>query len=335
MGLLGLFSGRGLRGLVYTLFGALILSTLWVTSLTLLSAPSSATTLLTAVGTQVLNPFLVDHGLGLSPSTYASLETTARAAPAQPLALPVLKVRVLGREIIGRSYASTVHLVYSRVATVYYTSGAGAVFDVPSQLQQELPNFALFNPDNVPIVQGGPTVAQLPPFVQPLFVFTGLTPNTFTVAGHQHLLGLLPFFWGLSLVLGVLAVVLNRTDQKLSGLAQTVVHSTWPIVAIILGASLLINLNPTAFGTYAGVLGIIRGAFLPVYGIALVLGLVSLVLLTVVPRLQRSEPTAVPVGAESGPGAGAPWTNEAAAGAHPDATVQAPSAVRQLEPPST
>jgi hypothetical protein len=289
MGLLGLFSGRGLRGLVYTLFGGLILSTLWVTSLTILSAPSSATDLLTEAGTHALNPFLVDHGLGLSPSSYASLEVAARANPGQPLALSVLKVRVLGREILHRSYASTVSLVYSRVAAGYYTGGAAAVFAIPAQLQQELTNFALFNPDNVAVIPGGPTVAQLPPFVQPLFIFTGLTPDTFTASGHQRLLGLLPFFWGLTIVLGVLAVVLNLSDQKLSGLAKTLVHSTWPIVAILLGATLLVHLNATTLGTYAGILGVIRGAFLPVYGIALVVGLIGLGLTVWLPALQKRQ----------------------------------------------
>jgi hypothetical protein len=316
----GIGSIRGLRGLIYGVFGALILSTLWVTSLTLLSAPSSATDLLTEAGTHVLNPFLVDHGLGLSPSSYASLETTARSHPAEPLTLSVLTVRVLGREILGHSYASTVRLVYSRVAAGYYTGGAAAVFAIPAQLKQELPNFALFNPDNVAVIPGGPTVAQLPPFVQPLFLFTGLTPDTFTATGHQRLLGLLPFFWGLTIVLGVLAVGLNLSDQKLSGLAKTLVHSTWPVVGILLGATLLVHLNATTFGTYAGVLGVIRGAFLPVYGLALVVGLLALVLLKLVPALQqRGQPAAAPVPAavgarltSEGSGAGVPPAASAA-----------------------
>jgi hypothetical protein len=56
----------GIRGLVYTLFGTLVLSTLWVTSLTFLSTQVSATALIDEAGTEILNPFLVAHGTGLT-----------------------------------------------------------------------------------------------------------------------------------------------------------------------------------------------------------------------------------------------------------------------------
>src|SRR5215472_18084452 len=96
-----------LRGFVYTLFGTLVLTTLWVTSLTILSSRPNATEILTQAGTQILNPFLVGHdtSFGLSQQTYASLETSARSHPSQPLTFQLLKVRVLGREIIGHTYA--------------------------------------------------------------------------------------------------------------------------------------------------------------------------------------------------------------------------------------
>jgi hypothetical protein len=320
MGLLGLFSGRGLRGTVYTLFGAVLLSALWVTSLTVLSDKPNATALLTQAGTQVLNPFLVEHDLGLSQSGYASLQASAKAAPAQPLKLSVLKVRVLGSEIVGRSYTSTVELVYGRVASTYYTGGPGAVFEVPAELKQTLPDFGLFNPNNAQLIPGGPKVSQLPPFLQPLFVFIGLTPETFTAGGHQNLLGLLPWFWIAAAVLGVLAILLNRSGSMLSGLAQSVVHSTWPIVAILVGVSILVAAKSETFGTYAGVLGIIRGAFLPVYGAALAVGLLSLLALKVLPGLLQRKPATAPVGVPAGgmgaapsapsappPGAGTPF----------------------------
>ena len=316
----GLFSGRGLQGLVYTLFGTLVLSTLWVTSLTVLSTPTAATDLLTQAGTQVLNPFLVNHQLGLSESTYARLEVSARAHPSSYLSLSVLNVKVKGSEILGHSYADTVHLVYSRVATTYYDGGATAAFAIPAQLKKELPNFALFNPDNFQVIPGGPTVAQLPPFLQPLFVFTGLTPATFTESGHQRLLGLLPWFWGLTILLGLLAVLLNRTDQKLSGLAKGLIHGAWPIVAILLGAWVLAHVATKTFAPYAGMLDDIRGAFLPVYGAALAVGLVSLGLLVWIPRLQSAKP--------SGQSAGTPTT----AAQLPSATGAAPaSALDRLE----
>ena len=54
-----------------------------------------------------------------------------------------------------------------------------------------LPNFALFDVNKIQIIPGGPTPEQLPPFLQPIFTFVGLTPDTFTAVGHQHLLNLI------------------------------------------------------------------------------------------------------------------------------------------------
>ena len=69
----------GIRGWIYGLFGVIMLSTLWVTSLSTLSDRASATALLTEAGAHILNPFLVDRGLGLGQDTYAALEAQARA----------------------------------------------------------------------------------------------------------------------------------------------------------------------------------------------------------------------------------------------------------------
>lgn len=279
----------GIRGLVYTLFATIILSTLWVTSLTMLSARSSATALLTDAGADMLNPFLVAHGTGLSQSTYAKLEADAKAHSSRPLAIPLLKVTVLGREIVGDSYPSTVRLVYGRVADSYYTGGPDAVFEVPPQLRQALPDFALFNPDNIPVIAGGPTAVQLPPFLQPFFVFIGLTPQTFTQSGHHRLLDLLPWFWLAAGILGAVAIVLNPSEKKLAGLAHGVVHSAWPIIAILLALWVFSIINEAAFAPYADALAVIRGAFLPVYGTALVVGLAGLGLTTLLPALQKRQ----------------------------------------------
>src|SRR5260221_2615850 len=86
----GLFRQGGLRATVYALFGGLMLSTLWVTSLASLSAQPNATDLLTEAGTQVLNPFLVKQDLGLTLAGYAQLQATGKAHPTQPLAVPLL-----------------------------------------------------------------------------------------------------------------------------------------------------------------------------------------------------------------------------------------------------
>lgn len=284
-----------LRGLVYTLVGTLVLTTLWVTSLTLLSARPAATDLLTEAGTHVLNPFLVDRGFGLSQSTYAALEATARAHPSQPLSLGVLKVHILGREIADRKYPAVVQLVYGRVAETYYDGGAKAAFVIPPQLTAELPNFGMFNPNNVPLVPGGVTPAQLPVFLQPFFTFVGLTPDTFTAAGHQKLATLLPWFWIALVVLAVLSVVFDHSEQKLAGMLHGVVHGSWPVVLVLAGLWVLSRVYPATFAPYLGLLGIVSRAFLPVYGTVFVLGLIGLVITKVLARggLRRQQSPAM------------------------------------------
>jgi len=277
----------GLRGIIYTVFGFILLSALWVTSLTFLSARPAATDLLTEAGASVLNPFLSGRDLGVTETGYAALQSAAKAHPDQPLSLSVLKVAVPGREVIGRSYQDGVRTIYTHVAATYYDSGPDAVFNVPAELKQVLPNFALFNPDNVPIVPGGPTVVELPPFLQPLFVFTGLTPTTFTVSGHQRLLDLLPWFWVAVVVLGALAILLNRSEKKIAGLASSVIHATWPVVAVLVG----LWIGATFFfkqqiGPYSGVLSVVGRAFLPTYGAALAIGLAIYFFMAILPRLQ-------------------------------------------------
>jgi hypothetical protein len=352
---LALLNPRGLRGF---LFGAILLSTLWVTSLTLLSTRDNATALLTEAGVHVLNPFLVGRGLGLSQSGYASLEAQARAHPNQPVALSVLTVRVLGREITGHSYADVVQLVYGRVAGGYYTGGPSAVFSLPAELKQALPAFALFGgSNNLPALPGTSTPIQLPTFLQPFFTFVGLTPATFTADGHARLAALLPVFWIAMAVLGALAVVLNRSGQRLSTLVNGVVHSTWPVVLVLVGLLVLSSIYKATLGPYVGILGVVSRAFLPVYGTALVLGLLALAATRFLPALrgQPAQRQPVPVGAPM-PGftmppgfnmpagfprgsdagaAGMPFFPSASpAGPQPDAPPYAPPAPPPYAPPS-
>jgi hypothetical protein len=266
-----------IRGLAYTLFGALVLSTLWVTSLAILSDRANATAIVAEAGTSVLNPFLVKEGFGITEKNYTALQSAGRAHPTQPLSLSVLKVKVPGGEITKLSYADGVRHIYTRVAEAYYDSGAGAVFEVPPQLKAVLPNFALFDVNNLQIVPGAPTPNQLPPALQPFFTFVGLTPDTFTAAGHQRLLNLLPWFWIVTGVLGALSVVFNRSESKLEGLAHGLTHGAWPVVALF---ALLWVLSATALKTqaapYVGLLGLVSRVFLPVYGGAFFLGLVGI-----------------------------------------------------------
>jgi type II secretory pathway pseudopilin PulG len=266
-----------IRGLAYALFGTLVLSTLWVTSLTILSDRANATAIVAEAGTSVLNPFLTKEGLGITASNYAKLQSNGKVHPTQPLSLSVLKVKVPGGEITKLSYADGVRHIYSRVAEAYYDGGAGAVFEVPPQLKAVLPNFALFDVNKIQIIPGERTPNQLPPFLQPIFTFVGLTPDTFTAAGHQHLLNLLPWFWIVTGVLGLLAVVFNRSETKLEGLAHGLTHGAWPVVALIGVAWVLSSFVwKEQAAPYVGLLGLVAHVFLPVYGGAFVLGLLGI-----------------------------------------------------------
>jgi hypothetical protein len=308
-------SFQGFRGIVYTLFAGLVITTLWVTSLTTLSARANATALLTEAGVHVLNPFLVGHGTGLTQATYDSLEAQARANPSQALALPFVKVTVQGREIAGRTYADVEQVVYNKVAQSYYDGGPDAVFALPPALQQVLPYFGIFNPNNaqlvpgvpgVPGATGVPTPAQLPVFLQPFFTVVGLTPATFTAAGHKSLLGFLPWFWLATGVLGVLAVVLNPGEQKLSALAKGVIHGTWPIAGVLVALLVLSNIYKATFAPYAGILGVVSRVFLPIYGAALALGVATYALTVLLPKLRPGKPAGpagqAPVGVGVPPG---------------------------------
>ncbi len=284
--LLSLLRGRGS---LYALLGALLLSTLWVTSLTLISSRPNATELLTDAGSQILQPFLTKQGFGLTPEVYGSLEAQASQHPSQPVALPsLLKAQVLGREIANRNYNSGVRVIYGDVANAYYGGGLSAAFTIPPELQQILPSFGVFGAATGAAAQ--PATDQLPSFLQPLFTVIGLTPATFTAQGHQNLLDLLPWFWLATILLGGTAALLNRSGSKLSGLAKTVVHSAWPIVLLLAGLWVASLVYATTFAPYKDSLGVVERSFLPAYGAALGLGIVALIVLRLLAARQPQAP---------------------------------------------
>lgn len=294
MGPLALLSLLRGRGSLYALLGLLLLSTLWVSSLTLISARGNATDLLTDVGAEVLNPFLAQQGLGITSQTYATLESQAKAQPSQPLALSVLKVQVPGSEIVNRSYDDGVRVIYGHVAGAYYDGGLAAAFTIPPALQQIFSTFGIFGSGS----SSGSTTDSLPGFLQPFFAVIGLTPATFTASGHDSLLHLLPWFWVATLVVGAIALVFAREGRKIIGLAKTVTHSAWPIVLLLVGVWVASLVYATAFAPYKDSLGVVERTFLPVYGGALLLGLIGLYvprLLAARQREEAREPVAAPV----------------------------------------
>lgn len=303
----GIFSIFSRLASIYTLFAALVLSTLWVTSLTLASTPDNATALIADAGADVLNPFLVTHSaslglnLGISEKTYASLQAQKTAQVAMPTPF---KGTFPASDIAGKPYDVGVRNIYSRIAGTYYTGGPSAVIEVnlPPQVQQFVPDFGLFNPNNIPIAPGGPSASQLPGFLQPLFAVVLLSPDTFTAAGHQQVLDLLPWFWLATLATGVIAFLIKRSQdgQKLSGIAHSIIHTTWPIVAILVGL-LVATHFVSAIAPYADILGVVSRSFVPIYGGALIVGLLALFLPKFLAnRASTATTEPVPVAAHTG-----------------------------------
>ena len=275
------------RGLAQTLFGFVVLSALWVTALTSLSARPTATAVMTEVGANLLNPYLSSAKVGVTESSYANLLQTATAHPNQSLALTFLKVGVPGKVIVGHSYSEGVRLIYGKVAEAYYDGGATNVLNLPPQLTQVLNTYGLFTSgqalqqlqqqhsiagQQLPQV---PQLPQLPPFLQPFFTFVGLSPTTLTAEGHDRMAGLLIWFWLAALATGGLALLLTSGPQRFSSVARTLLHGSWPVLAIFGIVWLIASRNEVGFKPYTGIYGLIAGAFVPVYGIAAVVGLLG------------------------------------------------------------
>jgi hypothetical protein len=296
--LLSLLRGRGS---LYGLLGLVLLSTLWVSSLTLLSSPDNSKELLTDVGVQVLNPFLEQQNLGsgvlgITKDEYNALQTQASQHKDQPIPLPsIFKVQVFGRDIVNKSYDDGLRAIYGDTATAYYNGGLGAAFTLPAELQQIVQYFGVFGSAAAPA--GVPSTAGLPDFLQPFFTVIGLTPATFTATGHDNLLHLLPWFWLATIVLGAVAVLFNRGGNQLSGLAKTVVHSAWPIVLVLVGVwAASLTIYKATLAPYGSALGVVDRAFLPVYGGALVVGALGLVVPKLFGARQQSQQQQAPAG---------------------------------------
>lgn len=272
---------RLLSGVSHTFFGIALLGALWVTSLTLLSARPTAVALLTEAGAQTLNPQLVQVTkgvIGITPESYAKLQTAAKASPTKPLDLSILKVSVPGSVIVGKNYNDGVHAIYGKVAEGYYDHGPESVFSLPGDAQKVLGTFGLFAattsavPTTLPTGQALPT---LPPFLQPFFTFVGLTPGTFTAAGHNSIVSLLFWFWVATAVLAGVALLTTPGEKRFTSLARTILHGSWPVLAVFALVYLFSVFKPEAFAPYRTVVGLVAGAFLPVYGIATLVALLA------------------------------------------------------------
>ncbi|HET9981566.1 MAG TPA: hypothetical protein VFQ32_14050 [Ktedonobacterales bacterium] len=274
---------KGISGLAHTLFGIVLLGALWVTSLTLLSARPTAVALLADAGAHTLNPQLVQvtHGaIGITPDGYAKLESAAKAHPSQSLDLAILKVQVPGSVIVGKSYDDGIVAIYTKVAEGYYDNGPQSVFALPADAQKALGTFGLFSavssPSQLPVAQGQ-TLPTLPPFLQPFFTFVGLTPGTFTAAGHDSIAALLLWFWLAAAVTAGIALLTTPGEKRFTSLARTILHGSWPVLAVFALVYAFSLFKPEAFAPYRTVFGLVAGAFVPVYGIAALVGLAGFI----------------------------------------------------------
>ncbi len=260
-----------LRNFAHTLFSIALLAALWVTALSFLSMRGPSTAIITDLGVDALNPWLVSKGIGLDTAAYAKLQSAASANPGKPLPLTFIKPQVMGNEIKGVAYADGVRVIYTHVADAYYDGGPSATFNLPAPVAAVVQTFALFPARYDTAVKSTP----LPSFIQPFLVYTGLTPDTFTATGHDRISGLVPKLWTPTLLLAAIIVALNFLSRKppVTSLALAVWNGSWPTLAGFGIFWLIGRLYPADVHAVAAAFGVVAGQFVPVYGVAAAVGI--------------------------------------------------------------
>ncbi|HEY8323853.1 MAG: hypothetical protein ACHQ1E_06530 [Ktedonobacterales bacterium] len=260
-----------LRNLAHMIFGFLLLTTLWVTALSFLSMRPASTAVITDLGVDALNPFLVSKGIGISPTTYTHLQQLAGQFPDKALPISFIKAPITGNELKGLSYDQATLLVYSKVANAYYDGGPSAVFNLPAPIASAVQTFALFPEQYDAAVKSQP----LPSWLQPFLLYTGLSPETLTASGHARITALLPKFWTAALLLAGILVLLNLLSRKnpVQSLGLAIWHGTWPTVAFFAVLWLIGHIYPDRVQPVAAAFGVVAGAFLPIYVVAAAVGI--------------------------------------------------------------
>src|SRR5437660_749699 len=121
--------------------------------------------------------------------------------------------------------------------------------------------------------------------LQPLFIATGLSPYTLTAQGHDRIMSFLLWFWVATLVLAALALLLDTRSlsRRFSKLFLGAFTGTLPAVLLIAGVWALATFNPQTAAPYVGMLRLVTSSFLPVYGGALAVSGIALILFKVLP----------------------------------------------------
>lgn len=275
-----------LRNLAHTIFGFLLLTALWVTALSFLSMRPASTAVVTDLGVDALNPWLVTKHIGLDTAAYGKLQQFASAFPTKPLPLVFIKPQIMSSEIKGLPYAEGVRLIYSHVADAYYDGGPAGTFNLPGPIAGAVQTFALFPAQYDTVVKSTP----LPTWLQPFLLYTGLSPETLTAAGHARISGLLPKFWMAAALFAGVIFLLNFLGRRnpVQSLALAAVHGSWPTLAFFGVLWLIGALYPARVQAVSAAFGVVAASFLPVYGVAAGLGVGAFIISWVAGKAMRS-----------------------------------------------
>lgn len=307
------------------LLGLALLAALWTTGLSRVSDKSTAISLLTDAGTQLVNPLLVSNGTGITQSSYLQLEKQATAHPNQPVQILFIKPQILGKDIAGKSYTQGLQVIFGKVAQAYYSGGPGAAFSLPSQLQSALSSYTPFVQSKTPL-PGLPQspLPQLPSFGTQIYTYMGLSPATLTTDGHNGVTTLSLWLWVASGALGIVLAAFGSGWGRLRTVSWSVFHSAWHITLLFIIASFLVSSHSTQAAPYRGVLGLVGGAFFPVYAIATLAGLCGVVVCFVATHLPQQREKAAPEAAAPVP-AGHPRAESSAySPGYPSAAISYP-----------
>lgn len=275
----GMLLSGNVRGLFSFLLGLALVGGLWEASLANLSSRTTATAIMTEVGVEIINPVLVGHSFGLSQTAYTTVQKAAAAHPSQAIAVPGLKVQVLGSEIRGLDFASGMRVIYSKVAAAYYDGGTGGVFDVPAPIVQTLNTLTLLPQAVTSQAEKSAGVPQPPNVPLPPLTAVGLSAATLTASGHAQVMSLLYWFLGAIALCALGVMVFSRRWARITNVAGALIGGTVPGLVGLGMVWFFWTRYPERFQPFAGLLHIlIDRVFLPVYGGAAAIGVGGFVL---------------------------------------------------------
>ncbi|HEX9067568.1 MAG TPA: hypothetical protein VF807_02280, partial [Ktedonobacterales bacterium] len=264
------------KGLFHLLLGLAVVVALWETALFGLSTRSTATSLFTEVGTNIVNPVISASSLGLAQQTFVLLQAQSALRPNDPLIVPGLgpKVHVLGKDIAGKTYDQAMRIIYTHVADAYYDGGASAAFALPANLQNVVSGIPLLPIGGTSSGSNGSTSPSLPSlgFFGQVLTVLGLSLNSLTASGHAQIQTVMFWSWGVAGVLALLLLLLGKGWGRINGVAGTLISGAFPGLIAIGGVFAYLHFVPNGLKGLGAIPGILGGVFIPVYVGAAVVG---------------------------------------------------------------